>query len=336
MQHHLIWEAKAILPYLIVNHAILSRAGEDSFAVLTREDGSGMVCVADGCGGLGSRRYPLLKGHTGAYAASRLAARTMKQWATKGLSCPVSAMEGVRLQLDLQLGFEKQFQRFAQKNQMEAGRIVGSMQRILPTTLCGLLHGLNGTQADGCFLWAGDSRGCVLDAQGLHQYTQDDVKSPLDVLDRLYGDSALSLCLSADHPIRLHLRRFSVETPCLLITLTDGGYSCLPTPMELEMMLLSTMDAASDMASWQRKLGSALRKLSHDDATVVIAPIGFDSFDRMKAFYSQRKQHLEEHFIRPVRLSGCDRETARRCWQEYRPQYERWEVTGNGTDDWRL
>lgn len=330
------WEAKAILPYLIVNHAILARQGEDSFAVLLREEGSGLLCVTDGCGGLGSRRYAALNDHTGAYAASRLAARIMKQQAGKGLRCPDDLCEGKKLQTDLQEELQRQFQRFAKKHQMEAGRIVGTMQRILPTTMCSLFFQSGKTNMEGCFLWAGDSRGYLLDDQGLHQYTQDDVKSPLDVFERLYGDAPLSQCLSADQPIRLNMRHFQAEKPCLLICLTDGAYSCLPTPMELEMMVLSTMAVAGDMALWQRKLGSALKKLCHDDATVVLTPVGFESFQQMKDYFQNRKNHLEQKYIRPARFSGCDREVCRNCWQEYRSYYERWEVPSNGTDDWRI
>jgi len=294
-----------------------------------------MMCVADGCGGLGSRRYPALADHTGAYAASRLATRLLKQWG-KDLPLPAAQEEGRMLQFVLQQRMQEQFQAFANKYHMDAGRIVGSMQRILPTTLCALLFASRGQDAEGCFFWAGDSRGFVLDGDGLHQYTQDDVKSQKDVLERLYGDSALTLCLSADQPATLHLRHFVVRKPCLLLCTTDGSYSCLPTPMEMEMMLLSTLAAAGDMPSWQRKLASALRKLVSDDATVTLAPVGFESFAEIKQFFMDRKKHLEEKYISPVRLSGQKLEKARECWQEYRLQYECWEVGECGKDHWRI
>ena len=294
-----------------------------------------MLCVADGCGGLGSKRYPSLGDHTGAYAASRLAARLMKQWG-KDLPLPSQPQEGRMLQFMLQQRFEEQFRTFAKKNQMDAGRIVGSMQRILPTTLCALLFAGGDAKAEGCFLWAGDSRGYLLDAAGLHQYTQDDVKSQKDVLERLYSDGALSGCLSADRPVLLKFRHFEAESPCIFLCCTDGCYSCLPTPMEMEMMLLSTMAAASNMSSWQRKLASALRKLSNDDATLALAAVGFEDFSHMKRYFAERKEALETGYIQPVRKAGQSMEKARECWQKYRLQYERWEVTENGKDHWRI
>lgn len=309
--------------------------GEDSFAVLAKEEGVSLLCVADGCGGLGSRRYSSLDDHTGAYTASRLAAKLMKQWG-KELPLPARPQDGGMLQFMLQQRFEEQFQAFAKKNHMDSGRIVGSMQRILPTTLCALLFAAKGERAEGCFLWAGDSRGYSLDASGMHQYTQDDVKSRRDVLERLYGDGALSRCLSADQPVMLQFRHFTAEKPCIFLCTTDGCYSCLPTPMELEMMLLSTMAAASDMPSWQRKLASALRKLSNDDATLALAAVGFEGFAQMKQYFTARKELLEEKYILPVRKSGQSMEKARECWQDYRLQYERWEVAENGKDHWRI
>ena len=335
MQYHLTGEGILILPILTVNHAILSRMGEDSFAVLAREEAVSLLCVADGCGGLGSRRYPTLDEHTGAYAASRLAAKLMKQWG-KELPLPAQPREGKMLQFMLQQRLEEQFRAFAKKNRMDAGRIVGSMQRILPTTLCALLFAKDAAGTEGCFLWAGDSRGYQLDLSGLHQYTQDDVKSRRDVLERLYGDGALSRCLSADQPIVLQLRHFHTDHPSVFLCATDGCYSCLPTPMELEMMLLSTMAAASDMSSWQRKLAAALRRLSNDDATLALAAVGFADFAHMKQHFAGRKEILEAKYILPVRKAGQCMEKARECWQEYRMQYECWEVSENGKDHWRL
>lgn len=133
--------------------------------------------MADGCGGLGSRRYAELDGQTGAHAASRVAAQSVKRWAAACRSLPKDPSEGRELQRALQGTLEADLSAFVAEHRLTEGgsRIVGSMQRLLPTTLCMAL-------ADGgegaCFLWAGDSRGYVLDETGLHLYTRDDVKRP--------------------------------------------------------------------------------------------------------------------------------------------------------------
>ena len=56
---------------LRAQYAVLPGSGEDSFCM--RGVGRGaLLCVADGCGGLGSRRYDTLGDHTGAFAGARL------------------------------------------------------------------------------------------------------------------------------------------------------------------------------------------------------------------------------------------------------------------------
>ena len=178
-----------------------------------------LLCVADGCGGLGSRRYAELDGQTGAYAASRVAAQSVKRWAAACRRLPKTPAEGKEWQHSLQETLETDLNAFVQEHRLTEGssRIVGSMQRLLPTTLCMALYDM-GERA--CFLWAGDSRGYVLDEDGLHLYTRDDVKFRMDELERLRCDAPLSLCVSADRPVRLHLRSVTLPPKGLLICAT--------------------------------------------------------------------------------------------------------------------
>ena len=55
-------------------------AGEDSYTARTDAQGD-LLCVADGCGGIGSRRYEKMEKHTGAYLASRLGVECVCAWA---------------------------------------------------------------------------------------------------------------------------------------------------------------------------------------------------------------------------------------------------------------
>ena len=247
--------------------------------------------MADGCGGLGSRRYAELDGQTGAHAASRVAAQSVKRWAAACRSLPKDPSEGRELQRALQGTLEADLSAFVAEHRLTEGgsRIVGSMQRLLPTTLCMAL-------ADGgegaCFLWAGDSRGYVLDETGLHLYTRDDVKRPMDELERLRCDAPLSLCVSADRPVRLHLRSVALPKQGLLICATDGVYGCVFSPMELEEIFLASLTGAQDAATWQRRLAAAIRRLAGDDATLCCLPFGFAHFDEMKRFFQPRLELL--------------------------------------------
>ena len=290
--------------------------------------------MADGCGGLGSRRYAELDGQTGAHAASRVAAQSVKRWAAACRSLPKDPSEGRELQRALQGPLEADLSAFVAEHRLTEGgsRIVGSMQRLLPTTLCMAL-------ADGgegaCFLWAGDSRGYVLDETGLHLYTRDDVKRPMDELERLRCDAPLSLCVSADRPVRLHLRSVALPKQGLLICATDGVYGCVFSPMELEEIFLASLTGAQDAATWQRRLAAAIRRLAGDDATLCCLPFGFAHFDEMKRFFQPRLELLRrEHLDGLLRHPG-DGDVLRESWKRYQPGYDRTEEVQH-ENDWSL
>ena len=290
--------------------------------------------MADGCGGLGSRRYAELDGQTGAHAASRVAAQSVKRWAAACHSLPKEPSEGRELQRSLQGTLEADLSAFVAEHRLTEGgsRIVGSMQRLLPTTLCMAL-------ADGgegaCFLWAGDSRGYVLDETGLHLYTRDDVKRPMDELERLRCDAPLSLCVSADRPVRLHLRSVALPKQGLLICATDGVYGCVFSPMELEEIFLASLTGAQDAATWQRRLAAAIRRLAGDDATLCCLPFGFAHFDEMKRFFEPRLELLRREHLDGLRRHPGDGDVLRESWKRYQPGYDRTEEVQH-ENDWSL
>lgn len=290
--------------------------------------------MADGCGGLGSRRYAELDGQTGAHAASRVAAQSVKRWAAACRSLPKDPSEGRELQHTLQGTLEADLSAFVAEHRLTEGgsRIVGSMQRLLPTTLCIAL-------ADGgeraCFLWAGDSRGYVLDETGLHLYTRDDVKRPMDELERLRCDAPLSLCVSADRPVRLHLRSVALPKQGLLICATDGVYGCVFSPMELEEIFLASLTGAQDAATWQRRLAAAIRRLAGDDATLCCLPFGFAHFDEMKRFFEPRLELLRREHLDGLRRHPGDGDVLRESWKRYQPGYDRIEEVQH-ENDWSL
>ena len=324
-------------PLLSVSYAVLPEDGEDSF-VLRRDENSTLLCVADGCGGLGSRRYPVLENKTGAYIAARLVTRAVSMWAQEAAALPANEQEGEIFVKTLQNDLHALLVGFAQKNcTEEKSRIVGSMQRRLPSTLCAALTAQGAARwREACFLWAGDSRGYVLDEEGLHQCTQDHLRGNPDALDSLYRDMPLSRMLSADTEALLSLRRLRAPMPCMVITATDGAYGSLMSPMEFEMMLLDTLMSARNWESWQKKLSNRIAKLAQDDATLLMEPCGTDSFEEMKKRLLPRRAALQKQFVTPCRRHSRDAAYLKEKWQEYRENYDWTQGGAHERMDWRI
>ena len=314
--------------------AVVPDHGEDSFA-MSSMPGNALLCVADGCGGLGSKRYDKLEHHTGAYLASRLVARAVMGWWQEHPQVPLKLEEGRYLLDDLQQEVQAVFSNFASVHcQDETSRIVGSMQRTLPTTLCSLFA--NERSKAGCFIWAGDSRGYTLDGKGLHQFTEDDVRGNPDAFEGVLLDRPLSNLICADRQPQLHMRRFSMPEKGLLLCMTDGAYNVSSSPMELEMLLLDTMMHSASQSRWQRKLEKTLAASMQDDMTVLCCVRGFVDYDAMKQYFQPRYEQLKREFITPARRKRKNREVARAYWQHYRLEYDRTEGTANGQQDWRI
>ena len=72
------------------------------------------------------------------------------------------------------------------------------------------------------FIWAGDSRGYILDSSGLHQVTVDDIANT-DALENLSEDAPMKNVISASNPYVLNRRTGIEQLPALIISATDGS-----------------------------------------------------------------------------------------------------------------
>ena len=278
----------------------IPNAGEDSWYHAVR-DGTALVGVFDGSGGIGGRKYENYSGKSGAYVVSRAVAGAVAEWFRAGCAAPLR--EYVDLALDV-------CKRFADP---EIG-LKGSMRKDFPTTLAMM----TASPLDGCVdvrcWWAGDSRCYLMDGNGLHQITKDDVNTS-DPMANLTDDGVLTNVVNASVPFVIREKSVKEKTPCLLISATDGCFGYLPSPMHFELMLLDALMRADSVAAWKENIDLVLRGCAGDDYSMCVAGYGFSSFGDLQGFFSGRSAWLF------AELREKSRTELQTVWESYKTEY---------------
>ena len=76
------------------------------------------------------------------------------------------------------------------------------------------------------FYWCGDSRGYILDGNGLHQVTVDDV-TVTDAMMNLREDAPMTNVASASRPYEIHRKQVQLSEPAVVFAATDGCFGYL-------------------------------------------------------------------------------------------------------------
>lgn len=308
-----------------VHGEMVKNKGEDSYSDYILED-KGYLGVFDGCGGIGSKRYNSAKGHTGAYLASRLAALLMQRWVKKYIQDTAYFM-GQDSGADIKKYFQKYFGEFKKSLEVDEGvRLKGGLSKSLPTTAaCFFYHCLEDEVALK-YLWAGDSRGYVLDADGLAQVTDDDIDDAQDAFSNLTNDSKLENVINADHGFEINQKSIKLHKPCIALVATDGIFGYIPTPIELEYVLLVTLVKAASFEEWQKRIEKYVAEFASDDYTLNVAVFGFENFEAVKSYFAPRIRFVYSNFIKNMqedRQAGKEIDY-KKYWDVYKSSYERY------------
>lgn len=310
-----------IIAQLTVAGEMMQGYGEDSKSHNVTESG-GYISVFDGCGGLGSKRYEQAKGHTGAYLASRLAAKRVLELERKYPGYLYAHDAAAKLQRFL----SRQFKTYKAclEDAQPTFKMKGDLQKALPTTAVIIAAQCDEDGIAGKYLWAGDSRGYILTRRGLAQVTADDIEGDEDALSNLSGDARLKNMLNADVPFVLNEKTIEVREPSVLLAATDGVFGYIATPMEFEYLLLSTLNRAQAFLQWEENLKTEISKFASDDFTLSMMICGFKNFEALKTYFYERQQELFKQYIYPMKQA---REAqmpvhSQTLWQRYREHYE--------------
>lgn len=297
---------------VIVEGELITGRGEDSYLYLANE-GMVVLGVFDGCGGSGARKYPIFDNHTGAYLGARIVSGVIHDWfdryATeiseeKWLECLKGEIAGSLKRYDEKGG---------------KGLIKGSMVSNFPTTaaftVCRYIDGKLLAQ----YIWAGDSRGYLLNRKGLHQITEDDVDGE-DAMSNLSNDGVITNMISASSNFVLHNKKLELKMPCAVINATDGCFNYLQSPMHFEFLLLDSLMSAGNIAQWEKNLGHNLRAATGDDYDLTMALFGYEEFEKLHKEYEKRMAYIEKTYIAP--WEKAESEIQQQLWMRYKGEQE--------------
>ena len=287
--------------------------GEDSY-FYSFNDRMGAIAVFDGLGGGGSQIYDELDGKSGAYIASRIVSE-----ASAELFYEISQDESFE-QREINTFLVKYINdKYKILNPYETqSRLKSSMIKSFPTTLtmC-LFRKMNNNKLFINVLWGGDSRAFFMDEMGLHLLTRDDVDNP----DDLNNDGIMTNVISMSTSYIIHEYTIDSIKKGVFIVSTDGGFGYFKTPINFEYIILLTLIDAESMVEVEEKIKDEINKYTGDDATLVIAVFGFDSFSELKAFYYSRYKLVKNKYIAAFNEPGDFKIDS--LWSEYKIEYER-------------
>ena len=278
-----------------------------------------MIAAFDGCGGLGAKKYSICRQHTAAYLAARLVANATLSWFDKSMNCTENGLFAATNRGILELKEQLMSVISNAKTLLDGdgAQLIGTMVKSFPTTMSMILVEQRADMQLECsFIWAGDSRGYILQADGLRQCTWDDLRSGDDPFDNLYEDSPLSNMIHGDGAFSLNVRRVVVGNPAIVFTATDGAFGYLQSPMHFEWLLLKTLCSSDSLAEWEHRLSSAIAEIAGDDYTIVMAIYGWRSFQEIKESFQSREKYLSE-----LLPDSVDVDALRRIWTAYKTSY---------------
>lgn len=317
-------EAPKTQEWFIINCEQVAGQGEDYF-LYEKKNGAELLGVFDGCGGSGARTYPEFENHTGAYVASRILAEAVKVWfdreygekdSAKEKKTTVPETDGQPEAKSLKAVMDKAL--CGCRKQCSAGSVLlGNLKKEFPSTMA--LAVVKEKENETVFYWCGDSRGYVLDEEGLHQVTADDT-AVTDAMENLREDAPMTNVASASHPYEVRCCQRKLKRPFILLTATDGCFGYLPTPMEFEKLLLETMAQSDSLKKWQDELTRRIGEVAGDDFTMALCLKGFPDFGEAKEKLKQRLAYMRENF--PLDKKTQEKELLRQ-WKEYRKTYEK-------------
>lgn len=286
-----------------VAEEMVKNNGEDSFCYDVI-DNDFIIAALDGCGGSGSKKYENYSGKTGAYVASRAVCGGIREWFRQSNN-------------DEELvGYIQKSLAILKENGDKSGRIMGSLGKAFPTTAAVITGSFGQGKLTATCFWAGDSRCYMLDSDGLHQLSEDDLEGQ-DAMSNLSNDGVMTNVINASTEFGIHSKRIIIDQPCILITATDGCFGYLNSPMEFEYLLTDSLMKSKNPLGWKMALNYRMNKVTGDDYTLCVAVCGFDDFKSIQDGFAERNRIVEEKYIN-------SENDINKLWNIYEKEYSKY------------
>lgn len=264
-------------------------------------DNTFIIAAFDGCGGSGSKKYENYSRKTGAYVASHAVCGGVKDWFCE-------SNEGSEIARYVEKSLD-----VCKKYADRAGRILGSLGKAFPTTAAIITGQINKDKTDITCYWAGDSRCYMVDFNGLHQLTKDDLDGE-DAMSNLSNDGVMTNVINASTSYEIHSKNITIDHPCILLSATDGCFGYVKSPMEFEHILIHSLVRSRNIQEWKLFLNEEMGAISGDDYTLCVAICGFKDFEDIRSNFFERNKYVSSVYMNP-------QGNLQDLWNHYKNEY---------------
>lgn len=184
---------------------------------------------------------------------------------------------------------------------------------LLPTTLVVAVTDEHEDSVDIAYFWAGDSRGYILNSDGLSQITNDHESAEV-----------MTNKITLTNSFRIETRYLSQAKPVIVFNTSDGCYKCEPSPLNMEFAVLTAINESDNLMETSALLNELYERIgSNDDSqTMALTAFGYEDFpdlkkaaqarlDNLHATYTKNSPHiLEQKYLRSLETVVQESESA--------------------------
>lgn len=324
--------------------------GEDSNPILYADDRDNVILIGvfDGMGGAGSTECVSDFSENGvhktmAYVGSRIVRDAIDMAILENPALVMSSDLATELKNIINIRYA------SEKEKYQSNTKAGIRSRLIkgyPTTLAIACIRRKSSEYSIDSLWAGDSRNYIWSKDGLFQISTDDLKGNLDPMQNLHEDAPMSNCIQADSEFKINHNHIEipVNEKFVVISATDGCFGYYPSPMDFELALYDTLKSAQGIKEFKSSLTNSFAKITGDDFSYVVAPIGFSSYKEIKSYFKSSNKIAKEYYKNQKYLNLKIKKTENKLnrlksrlensrissWQKYKRNYLKYTESDEG------